>query len=236
MPKDAATISAKTLVQEAELIALVRKGYVIEVIAQEAPFKKAATWYGEWIVRLTDDHESFEAYLVTARGCASKSFRIIKTVNGLLSFMTGLGFATVGIPMEKGERSRHQLQSKAVTSETVPVEAAHDREVQSSAMSHDPYPAPRIASYVSLTEAGRALLLLDIQAMISPRAASVLATHGWAEPDLVRLRSDDGEALSFECAGSDPGAATAACTAGASPRDAAPDHPAGRGCARTLFQ
>lgn len=198
MPKDAATISAKALVQEAELVALVRKGYVIEVIVQETPFKKAATWHGEWVIRLTDDEESFEAYLVTARGYATKSVRVIKTVNGLLSFMTELGFATVGIPMEKGERARHQLQNEAVASDSVPGEAAHDREVQSPTMPDASYPAPRIASYVSLTEAGHALLLLDTQAMVSPRAAGVLAAHGWAEPDLVRLRSDDGRSLSFE--------------------------------------
>lgn len=72
-------------VLEAEFLDLIRQGHVAEVVARAVATRKAAVWYGDWIIRLTDREGSFEKYLAVTRG--ERQIRSFKTANGLISFM-----------------------------------------------------------------------------------------------------------------------------------------------------
>lgn len=97
-------------VLEAEFLDLIRQGHVAEVVSRAVATRKAAVWYGDWIIRLTDREGSFEKYLAITRG--ERQIRSFKTANGLISFMTGIGFPAVTIPMEPGGRAAHRLSDR----------------------------------------------------------------------------------------------------------------------------
>lgn len=97
-------------VLEAEFLDLIRQGHVAEVVSRAVATRKAAVWYGDWILRLTDREGSFEKYLAVTRD--ERQIRAFKTANGLISFMTGIGFPAVTIPMEPGGRAAHRLSDR----------------------------------------------------------------------------------------------------------------------------
>lgn len=107
---------ATHVVTELELHDLSAKGHHVEVVCRVAAYRRSSVWYGEWIVRVVGPNRSSERTLVTAPRCASGSDRrrrLFKTISGLCSFMRGVGFDHIDIPLLRGGRSIHTLTSTA---------------------------------------------------------------------------------------------------------------------------
>lgn len=87
---------------------LLRSGYLAEVVCTETAYKKAAVWYGEWVVRVVNAEGTFEKLVSSTRmpATSKESIRIrtAKTANGLISFLHAAGFRHPVIPLEEGGR------------------------------------------------------------------------------------------------------------------------------------
>lgn len=109
---------APNVVTETLFRSLVQNGYQAEVVCRSTAFKKAAVWYGEWIIRVVNQDRTYEKLLVPARKRAKPddeiSIRTFKTANGLISFMQGMGFEHVDIPLHEGGRSTHTLTDNSM--------------------------------------------------------------------------------------------------------------------------
>ncbi|UUV08690.1 hypothetical protein [Ruegeria sp. YS9] len=109
---------APNVVTETFLRTLVQRGYQAEVVCRTTATKKAAVWYGVWIIRVVNQDRTYEKLLVSARNRAYAdeeiAARIFKTANGLISFMREMGFEHVDIPMVEGGRSTHVLTDNAL--------------------------------------------------------------------------------------------------------------------------
>ena len=99
---------------------LLRSGYLAEVVCTEEAYKKAAVWYGEWIVRVVNADGTFEKLVSSTRmpSTSKESIRIrtAKTANGLISFLHAAGFRHPVIPMEEGGRQILSLGDNPDTS------------------------------------------------------------------------------------------------------------------------
>jgi len=106
--KEAPNVVTQTLFRS-----LVHKGYQAEVVCKTSAHKKAAVWYGSWIILVVSKDRSYEKLLVPARKRAGKddevTVRTFKTANGLISFLEEVGFTQVNIPLVEGGRSTHAL-------------------------------------------------------------------------------------------------------------------------------
>ena len=109
---------APNVVTETLFRSLMRSGYLAEVVCKTEATKKSAVWYGLWIIRVVNQDRSFEKLLVPARQRANADdevrIREFKTANGLISFMQGIGFTHVNIPLKEGGRSTHVLPADAL--------------------------------------------------------------------------------------------------------------------------
>jgi hypothetical protein len=109
---------APNVVTETLLRSLVQNGYQAEVVCRATATKKAAVWYGVWIIRVVNKDRTYEKLLVSARNRATPddeiTARAFKTANGLISFMQGMGFEHVDIPLVEGGRSTHILTDNAL--------------------------------------------------------------------------------------------------------------------------
>jgi hypothetical protein len=109
---------APNVVKEILFRHLVATGYMAEIVCQEAAFRKASVWYGEWIVRVVNLERSYQKILVTSprrQGDMGEiKVRVFKTINGLTSFMHDVGFAHLDIPLILGGRSLQMLPDEAV--------------------------------------------------------------------------------------------------------------------------
>lgn len=107
---------APNVVTETLFKSLMRSGYQAEVVCKAEATKKSAVWYGIWIIRVVNKDRTFEKLLVPARQSAGAEdeirIREFKTANGLISFMQGVGFTQVNIPLNEGGRSSHILSSE----------------------------------------------------------------------------------------------------------------------------
>ena len=105
------------VVTETFFRSLMLNAFQAEVVCRKAAHKKAAVWYGEWIIRVVDQEHSSERLLVPARQNSGKAdevaARTFKTANGLISFLESFGFSHVSIPLHEGGRSTHVLPDSA---------------------------------------------------------------------------------------------------------------------------
>ncbi len=107
---------APNVVTEIQFKTLMHSGYHAEVVCKSHAHREKSVWYGEWFIRAVSRDHSVERLLVPARsrsydGEDSIRLREFKTANGLISFLEGLGFEEVSIPLKKGGRSVHQLRT-----------------------------------------------------------------------------------------------------------------------------
>lgn len=103
------------VVTEGRLRSLMTEGFTAEVICVSPATRKAAVWYGKWVIRGVSQDGSSERLLVLSRASADKDevqIREFKTANGLISFLSDLGCSHANIPLEEGGRSSHTLQTK----------------------------------------------------------------------------------------------------------------------------
>lgn len=98
------------LVSEEGLRELVRLGHQVVVICLESAERRGSTWYGLWGIRCVSRDGSSDRVLVTYRrdkehgGERPRTFR---TLSGLVGFLYDLGFRTLSLPFNAGERVAH---------------------------------------------------------------------------------------------------------------------------------
>lgn len=110
---------APNVVKEVLFRHLVARGYMAEIVCQEAAFRKASIWYGEWIVRLVNEDRTFSKVLITSPRrpldeLDDVKVRLFKTINGLTSFMHEVGFAHLDVPLIAGGRTLQTLPDEVV--------------------------------------------------------------------------------------------------------------------------
>ncbi|MEL6789500.1 MAG: hypothetical protein AAFO78_02900 [Pseudomonadota bacterium] len=104
--------TAPNVVTEGRLRSLMAEGFNAEVICTSSATRKAAVWYGKWVIRGVSQDGSSERLLVLSRASADKDevqIREFKTANGLISFLSDLGCSHANIPLKEGGRSTHTL-------------------------------------------------------------------------------------------------------------------------------
>jgi hypothetical protein len=98
---------------------LLRSGYLAEVVCTEKAYKKAAVWYGEWVVRVVNAEGTFEKLVSSTRMPSTSKenikIRTAKTANGLISFLHAAGFRHPVIPLEEGGRQVLSLSENPAT-------------------------------------------------------------------------------------------------------------------------
>ncbi len=99
------------VIGEEELRERLGRGYQAVVLCVETPMQNAYFWHGVWHILCVSLDGRSERLLISARrdakgGAKAREFR---TANGLVSFVYGLGFRTVMVPMEEGGRLSHNL-------------------------------------------------------------------------------------------------------------------------------
>ena len=106
---------APNVVTETLFKTLIESACSAEVVCVQTAEKKSSVWYGAWIIRVVDPARNFEKLLVPARHQTAHGPEIVprtfKTANGLISFLGGLGFTHITIPLYEGGRASHTLQS-----------------------------------------------------------------------------------------------------------------------------
>ena len=108
---------APNVVTETHFKTLMQNGYQAEVVCRTSATKKAAVWYGIWIIRVVNTERTYEKLLVPARKKLGDddeiAVRTFKTANGLISFLESMGFDQVNIPMLEGGRTIHVLPEQS---------------------------------------------------------------------------------------------------------------------------
>lgn len=98
---------------------LLRSGYLAEIVCTEKAYKKAAVWYGSWVVRVVNADGTFEKLITSTRlpntSKESIKIRTAKTANGLISFLAAAGFSHPVIPLEEGGRQIMSLEISPTT-------------------------------------------------------------------------------------------------------------------------
>lgn len=112
--------AAPNVVTEPRFRELLSLGYDTEILCLEDCNKRSGHWYGEWIMRAISRDGTSDKLLVKVPRHAHLDVeaRTFKTVNGLISFMLDLGFATANIPVRKGHRALNSLANELTENAT----------------------------------------------------------------------------------------------------------------------
>lgn len=97
-----ATTLVHDVIREAEIRGFVDRGATIVVVATDEPRRVTSGLAGRWEVHAEASGD--RRFLVTSRDPSRP--RGFKTVSGLISFLTELGFDDVSVPMRKGNEVR----------------------------------------------------------------------------------------------------------------------------------
>jgi hypothetical protein len=98
---------APNVVSEDGLRALLAKGYSADVVCRTTPTRTSAQWSGVWTVHCVSPDGEMRRLLVTSRN--NMVAREFKTINGLISFLAGVGLTMASIPMLEGKVASHKL-------------------------------------------------------------------------------------------------------------------------------
>lgn len=98
---------APNVVSEEGLRILLAQGHSADVLCRVTPTRTSAQWSGIWTVHCASPDGETRRLLVTARN--NMAAREFKTINGLSSFLAGLGVSIVSIPMLEGKVASHKL-------------------------------------------------------------------------------------------------------------------------------
>ena len=99
---------APNVVSEDGLRALLAEGHSVDVVCRTTPTRTSAQWSGVWTVHCVSADGETRRLLVTSRN--NMVAREFKTINGLSSFLAGLGVSIVSIPMLEGKIASHKLE------------------------------------------------------------------------------------------------------------------------------
>ena len=97
---------APNVVSEEGLRTLLSEGHSADVVCRITPTKTSAQWSGIWTVHCVSPDGETRRLLVTARN--NMAAREFKTINGLVSFLAGLGVSIASIPMVEGKVASHK--------------------------------------------------------------------------------------------------------------------------------
>ena len=98
---------APNVVSEDGLRALLTEGHSMDVVCRVTPTRTSAQWSGVWTVHCVSPDGEMRRLLVTSRN--NMVAREFKTINGLVSFLAGVGLTMVSIPMLEGKHASHKL-------------------------------------------------------------------------------------------------------------------------------
>ncbi|UWR10301.1 hypothetical protein K3753_13690 [Sulfitobacter mediterraneus] len=98
---------APNVVSEDGLRVLLTEGHSADVVCRKTPNRISAQWSGVWTVHCVSPDGETRRLLVTARN--NMAAREFKTINGLSSFLAGLGVSIISIPMFEGKVASHKL-------------------------------------------------------------------------------------------------------------------------------
>ena len=98
---------APNVVSEEGLRALLAEGHSADVVCRATPKRTSAQWSGVWTVHCVSPDSETRRLLVTARN--NMAAREFKTINGLSSFLAGLGVSIISIPMVEGKTASHKM-------------------------------------------------------------------------------------------------------------------------------
>ena len=90
------------VIREAEIRGFVDRGATIVVVATDEPRRVTSGLAGRWEVHVEANGD--RCFLVTSRDPSRP--RGFKTLSGLISFLTELGFDHVSVPMREGFEAR----------------------------------------------------------------------------------------------------------------------------------
>ena len=99
------------VIREAEIRSFVDRGATIIVVATDEPRRATSGLAGRWEIRAERDGD--RRSLVTSRDPSRP--RLFKTLAGLVSFLSELGFEPISVPMRKGSEARLEAVSRAVS-------------------------------------------------------------------------------------------------------------------------
>lgn len=103
------------VVSENGLRNLLQDGWHVEIVCRRDAEKRSYNWHGEWTIRGISPDGLQEKILITARN--ELEFRVLKTANGVISFMLDMGFGHIHLPLFEGGRCRQALRdTKGVAS------------------------------------------------------------------------------------------------------------------------
>lgn len=98
---------APNVVSEEGLRTLLAEDHSVDVVCRATPTRTTAQWSGVWTVHCVSPDREIRRLLVTARN--NMVAREFKTINGLVSFLAGVGLTTASIPMQEGKVASHRL-------------------------------------------------------------------------------------------------------------------------------
>ncbi|WP_039018294.1 hypothetical protein [Halocynthiibacter namhaensis] len=98
---------APNVVSEEGLRTLLAEDHSVDVVCRATPTKTSAQWSGVWTVHCVSPDGEIRRLLVTSRN--NMVAREFKTINGLVSFLAGVGLTTASIPMCEGKVASHRL-------------------------------------------------------------------------------------------------------------------------------
>lgn len=98
---------APNVVSENGLRALLAEGHSADVVCRTTPTRTSAQWSGVWTVHCVSPDGEMRRLLVTSRN--NMVAREFKTINGLVSFLAGVGLTMASIPMLEGKVASHKL-------------------------------------------------------------------------------------------------------------------------------
>lgn len=98
---------APNVVSEDGLRALLAENHSVEVVCRTTPTRTSAQWSGVWTVHCVSPDGEMRRLLVTSRN--NMVAREFKTINGLVSFLAGVGLTMASIPMLEGKVATHKL-------------------------------------------------------------------------------------------------------------------------------
>lgn len=98
---------APNVVSEDGLRALLAEGHSADVVCRVTPTRTSAQWSGVWTVHCVSPDGKTRRLLVTSRN--NMVAREFKTINGLVSFLAGVGLTMASIPMLEGKVASHKL-------------------------------------------------------------------------------------------------------------------------------
>lgn len=100
---------APNVVSEDGLRALLAEGHSADVVCRTTPTRTSAQWSGIWTVHCVSPDGETRRLLVTSRN--NMAAREFKTINGLVSFLAGVGLTMASIPMLEGKVTSHKLDA-----------------------------------------------------------------------------------------------------------------------------